>query len=177
MAADHIQGQAWQTTFYMVAVIIPLILNWWASRHDFKSHVHPFGVSAMIVSFWIANRFMGIYFHFPESRVLNPIFEFIGGGVCVAIWVAYRDMWARRMAGVFLLLAVIHAAFLPAWYVDRWFFHPSDAMRFTYTLCANMGLLLLLAVGASPGGGYAFRRLRDRMRDSSWSHHHSSGVA
>lgn len=164
-------------SIFAVAVLLPLSLNWIASRHDFKTYVHPFGVSVMVVGFWVMNRLWDIPTDFPASRLLNPVFEFLGGAVCIHLALAYRQPWAWMMAFMFFILSAIHAYYLPAWYVDNWFFEPTPARSVEYTTNANAAWMLSLLVCSMPGGGHAYRRIRDRLNRRSWIDHRAGGVA
>lgn len=155
---------------FAIAVLAPLLLNGWASRHDFKRYIHPFGVAGMLATFWIANRLIDIPLDFPESRVLNIVFEFIGGCVCFWLWERHRKTWYVAMAGCFMVLSAIHAYYLPGWFVQEWFFKPTLAEAINYTYRANVAWCITLVVCSLPGGGHALRHLRDWFLLGSHSH-------
>lgn len=162
---------------FALAVLFPLSVNWAASREDFKRYIHPFGVSVMMVGFWVMNRMWDIPTDFPASRLLNPLFEFIGGATCVLLARSYRQPWAWAMAFMFFILSAVHAYYLPAWYVDRWFFEPTPDRAIEYTTNANVAWLLSLLVCSAPGGGYVGRRVYRWLRHRAWAPHRTGGVA
>ena len=162
---------------FAIAVLVPLLLNGWASKHDFKRYVHAFGVAAMLGTFWILNRLIDIPLDFPESRLLNLVFEFIGGGVCFWLWERYRKLWYLAMAGCFISLSAIHTYYLPGWFLDRWFFKPTLGQAISYTHQANIAWCITLVVCSLPGGGHVYRRLRDWFVLGSHSHSMPGRVA
>ncbi len=149
---------------FAALVVIPLALNWAASRYDFKNYADAYGVSVMLVLFWIITNLMQFIFSPPTSKLLHPLIDFGGLAFCLLSNRANPEKWKVILGGLFLTQLGLHGLFWVEWATQ-----PARYMLYNYQLGVNIVWLLELAVTGSPGGRYVVGRVVD------WSLHRGRG--
>lgn len=156
---------------FAAMVLVPLAINWCASRHDFKRFADAFTVSVMIVTFWCLTNILALVFEPPTSKMLHPVIDFIGGATCMWLYKHDRQWWKLALAGLFLAQCALHA-----WFWFELFVSPETRVYTKYQLTVNLSWAAELVIISWSGGRYVASLALDWMRHGPWGHHHE-GVA
>lgn len=144
--------------FFALAVVTPVVINAYALRHD-RRVSEALALSLMILAIWGATRCLHLALPEPDSKGLNPMFDFIGGLAVLGSWVAYRGAWK-------LILALLFAAqlLLAAWFWWEWEIFDNSLSYRSYLRLNNVLWLLQLVCVAWPGGFSVARRSLHHLR-------------
>lgn len=142
-------------------VLLPLAVNFAATRISYERHIDAFMLAAMICVFWAFTNTIAMVWEWPESKRFHSLVDLIGLATCVASYIGKPHKWKAYLAMLFFLQICAHAAFW--WAYDG---VTTGRIAYAYALTLNLSWLAqLLCVGASGGIavlGYALDRLRRR---------------
>lgn len=133
---------------YGLLVCIPFVLNFIASRDDYKRYVDAFFMSGMLCVIWAATNLIGALWGFPASKQFHPLIDLLGLSAAVAAYMTQRQRWKLALAYLFMAQLVAHAVFWWAWVSA-----PHGGIGRSYMLVLNLLWLAQVVCVGSPGAG------------------------
>lgn len=144
---------------YGAIALIPLLLNFAASRSDLCRFVDAVTLSAMLCVMWAFTTIAAQIWPFPESKQFHPLLDLIGLTAALAAYATQRAAWKLGLAALFLAQLVAHAAF---WWMRL--NHPLPGMGFAYILALNVLWIGMIGCLSMSGGAHVLRRSLDWLR-------------
>lgn len=138
---------------YGLLVCAPFVLNFLASRDDYKRYVDAFFMSAMLCVIWGVTNLFGVLWDFPESKRFHSLIDLIALSICVASYMTQRQRWKLVLAVLFLGQLCAHAWFWWMMNTNPAAVTPIGSIGRSYMAVLNVLWFAQIVCMSSPGAG------------------------